>query len=343
MPEEHRISGPDAGLSDDDLAEGPSSWWKRALESLRVPGVVMRLALYDPAHIPERLTLYSVDKHADRARSWAQKARTVEPDTPVAALADTERRRTVGTARIDGAIAGTPFLIALVPAYIAFLRQEIRFHLRVAALYGRDPVDPSVAADFLVLRGVHKDNAEALAELDVVRANPLPPHRHRTPLKSWYQAVVSVLILAGFMQAPTDDRPAHLTGWQKVLRAVRFVVVGGIWVLTWVIPITFMIAMSWTCESDARRFGQRVLTRYGDGGADNALAIARADRSAGGNKAITVVRSVLVVLSVALPLALIASTVMAGGGPLHLDIPRSVGALAALSLVIAVSIAAIRG
>jgi hypothetical protein len=114
-------------------------------------------------------------------------------------------------------------------------------------------------------------------------------------------------------------------------------------VLTWVIPITFMIAMSWTCESDARRFGQRVLTRYGDERSDNVLAISRADHKAGGSKAITVVRGVLVVLSVALPLALIASTVMAGGGPLHLDIPRSVGALAALSLVIAVSIAAIRG
>ncbi len=113
--------------------------------------------------------------------------------------------------------------------------------------------------------------------------------------------------------------------------------------LTWVIPITFMIAMSWTCESDARRFGQPVLTRYGEEGADNVLAIASTDRKAGGNKAITVVRGVLVVLSVAVPLALIASTVMAGGCPLHLDIPRSVGALAALSLVIAVSIAAIRG
>ena len=64
------------------------------------------------------------------------------------------------TARIDGAVAGTPFFIALVPAYIAFLRQEVRFHLRVAALYGKDPADPQVAADFLVLRGVHKNQRD---------------------------------------------------------------------------------------------------------------------------------------------------------------------------------------
>jgi hypothetical protein len=90
-------------------------------------------------------------------------------------LADGQRRRTISTARIDGAVAGTPFFIALVPAYIAFLRQEVRFHLRVAALYGHDPADPSVAADFLVPRGVHEDAEQALAELEVVRA----PRSHR--------------------------------------------------------------------------------------------------------------------------------------------------------------------
>ena len=47
---------------------------------------------------------------------------------------------------------------------------------------------------------------EALAELDRVRANPLPPQRIRTPLKSWYRAVISVLVLAGFMQAARPGR-----------------------------------------------------------------------------------------------------------------------------------------
>lgn len=337
------MSGLGAGLSDDDSADPSSSWWTRARNSLRVPRALLRLALYDPGHIPERLTMYSVDKHADSARSWAQRAREAEPETPVAVLAEAERRRTVGTAGIDGAVAGTPFFIALVPAYIAYLRQEVRFHLRVAALYGQDPEDPKIAADFLVLRGVYKDSERALAELAAVRANPLPPHRKRTPLKSWYQAVVSILILAGFMSAPEDEGSAHPTGGQKVLRAVRFLVAGGIWLLTWVVPVTFMIVMSWTCANDARRFGQRVMTRYGDESSDNALAIARADRKAGGNRAVTVVRGALVVLSVALPLALIASAVLAGSGPLGLDLPKSVGALAALALVIAVSIAAIRG
>ena len=129
--------------------------------------MLVRLARRDPHHIPERLTIYEADRHADGARAWARRARDAAPESSPAVLADSQRRRTISTARIDGAVAGTPFFIALVPAYIAFLRQEVRFHLRVAALYGHDPADLRVAADFLVLRGVRGPRA-GLADLEVV-------------------------------------------------------------------------------------------------------------------------------------------------------------------------------
>jgi hypothetical protein len=333
----------DGDLSTDDQVDVPAHGWRRARNSLRVPGALLRLALYDPKHLPERLTIYSVDKQAESARAWARQTRAAAPLTAVAVLADTQRKRTVSTARIDGAVAGTPFFIALVPAYIAFLRQEVRLHLRVAALYDEDPSDPRIAADFLVLRGVHKDTEQALAELDLVRANPMPAQREHTPLKSWYEAVVSILILAGFMQASAEDEPSRLSFGQKALRAVRFFVAAGIWILTWVVPVTFMIVMSWACESDARRFGQRVMTRYAEDDADIAVAMARADRRARGNRAVSVARAALVVASVALPLALIASTVLAGSGPFGIKLPEAAGAIAALALVIGVSVAAIRG
>ena len=335
--------GPDAGAEAEASVE-PSGRWARARQSLRVPGVLVRLARRDPHHIPERLTIYEVDRQADEARVWAQRASDAAPDSSPAVLADAQRRRTIGTARIDGAVAGTPFFIALVPAYVAFLRQEVRFHLRVAALYGHDPADPRVAADFLVLRGVHKDTEQALADLDVVRATPLPPPGERTPLRSWYEATVRILILAGFLSAPEEDEQTdQLTRWEKVMRAVRFVVAGLIWALTWILPVTFMIMMSWACESDARRFGQRVSTRYGNEGDEIATAIASADRKAGGNKALTLARGALVVLSVAIPIALIAATVAGGKGPLGVNLPQAAGALVALALVIGVSITALRG
>jgi hypothetical protein len=332
-------------IPDGDGAEEPGGLgpWARARQSLRVPGALVRLLARDPQHIPERLTIYAVDRRADGARGWAQRVRDAEPDASRSALVDVQRRRTVSTARIDGAIAGTPFFIALVPAYLAFLQQEVRFHLRVAALYGHDLTDPRVAADFLVLRGVHQNREHALAELDVVRATPVPPKGDRTPLRSWYAAVVSILILAGFISAPDEEEHGPLTRWEKVVRAIRFIVAALIWALTWIVPITFMILMAWGCENDARRFGQRVATHYADNGEDAAVAIASADRNAGGNRAVSFARGALVVVSVAIPLALIASTLVGGTGPLGVNVPEELAALVALALVIGVSVAAIRG
>jgi hypothetical protein len=322
---------------------GRSGRWARARESLRVPGALVRLLVRDPQHIPERLTIYAVDRRAEGAQGWAQRALDAEPDASKPALVEIQRRRTVSTARIDGAIAGTPFFIALVPAYIAFLQQEVRLHLRVAALYGHDPTDPDVAADFLVLRGVHHNREQALAELAVVRATPVPPKGNRTPLRSWYAAVVSILVLAGFLSAPDEDEQRQLTRREKVVRALSFIVAALIWALTWVVPITFMIVMSWACESDARRFGQRVATHYAGKGEDAAGAIATADHDAEGNRAVSFARGALVVASVAIPLALIASTVVGGTGPLGINVPEAFAALIALALVIGVSIAAVRG
>ena len=120
---------PDGSDSDADGQESVarSGLWARARNSLRVPGVLVRLARRDPHHIPERLTIYTVDRHADEARVWARRARDAAPESTPAVLADGQRRRATSTARIDGAVAGTPFFIALVPAYIAFLRRRCGF------------------------------------------------------------------------------------------------------------------------------------------------------------------------------------------------------------------------
>ena len=127
------------------------------------------------------------------------------------------------------------------------------------------------------------------------------------------------------------------------MRAIRFIVAALIWALTWVVPITFMILMAWGCENDARRFGERVATHYADNGEDAAAAMASADRNAGGNRAVSFARGALVVVSVAVPLALIASTVLGGSGPLGVNVPEELAALVALALVIGVSVAAVRG
>ena len=309
---------------------------------LHVPAAVMQVLLRDPQHVPERLTAYTVDQQAAAVRTWARRAREAAPDVPVAALADQQWRRTVSTARIDGAIAGTPFFIALVPAYIGFLQQEARLHLRVGALYDHDPADPEVAADFLVLRGVYPDRASALAGLATVRAQPLPGKRTRMSLRAWYEAVLRVLVLGGFISPPEKGQRVRPPFRQRVMTVVRFVLAALLWALTWIVPVTFMIVMSWACENDARRFGERVLERYAEREDDPAAIAARADVRAGGHRAVSAARGALVFLSVALPLALIASTQLRHHGPLGLDLSQTGAALAALALVIGVTATAIR-
>ena len=70
-------------------------------------------------------------------------------------IAEELRTQTAQVARIDGAVSGTPFLIALIPGYLSYLREEGRMVLRTAALYGRDPRELETSAEVLVLRGVH--------------------------------------------------------------------------------------------------------------------------------------------------------------------------------------------
>jgi hypothetical protein len=56
--------------------------------------------------------------------------------------------------------------------------------------------------------------------------------------------------------------------------------------------------------------------------------MASADRKAGGNRAVSFARGALVVVSVAIPLALIASTHVSGTGPMGVDVPEEIAAVA---------------
>src|SRR5947209_9439021 len=99
---------------------------------------LVRIVHRDPEHVAERLTLFAVDRIADESTRWAQSARRTWPDVPSAEIAEELRIRSAQIARIDGAISGTPFFIALVPGYISYLWQEMRMTMRTAALYDRD-------------------------------------------------------------------------------------------------------------------------------------------------------------------------------------------------------------
>jgi hypothetical protein len=298
---------------------------------------LVRIVYRDPEHVAERLTLYATDRYGDASREWAQSARSARPDISRAVIAEELRTNSAQVARIDGAISGTPFFIALVPGYLTYLLQETRMTLRTAALYDRDPRSLQTTAEGLALRGVHPSVESAQAALTTVRDNKMPdaPAQRRS-LRTWVHSVYLLLVFGGFMAA-SSAKPKG--GARDRVRAVFGVLLGiGIWLTTWVLPLTFMIVMAWGCETHTRQLGRRALVFY-DGEEESvraALAAADKRRDRGHDKR-AILRTAALFLSVAIPIGFIA----------YVDHVRktvgvnwlgALGAVVALSLVIATAV-----
>jgi hypothetical protein len=301
---------------------------------------LVRLVHRDPEHVAERLTLFAVARIADESTRWAQSARGSRPDTPPAEIAEELRLKSARIARIDGAISGTPFFIALVPGYVSYLWQEMRMTMRTAALYGRDLRALRTAAEMLALRGLHPNVESAEAALVRVQETPMPERpTERRSLRTWVHSVYLVLVFGGFL-SPSAAKPPR-QGWLDRIRSVAsLLLAAAVWVMTWVLPVTFMILMAWGCETHARQLGRRALVFY-DGEAatiNAAIALAGRRRDRGHDKR-ALVRGIALFLSLAIPLAFIA----------YVDHVRktvgfnwlgALGALVAISVVIATAIVA---
>jgi hypothetical protein len=105
-----------------------------------------------------------------------------------------------------------------------------------------------------------------------------------------------------------------------------------------------MVFMAWACERDAHQMGWRALELYGGEASttEAPIALARLRRDEGHNWR-QLIRSAALALSVALPIAFIAIAIRFR----HLHGPLNeysiAGALVALSLVIAITVAVNRG
>ncbi len=312
-----------------DEVEPPRSRLRRVFAASKA---LVRLVYRDPEHVSERLMIYASDHLSDESREWARRTLADHPEATKARIAEDLRIQSAHIARVDGAISGTPFFIALVPGYLTYLVQEMRMTMRTAALYGSDPGSERVAAEMLALRRVHPDVDTAAASLEAVRATPMPEHPDtKRPLRTWVHSVYLLLVFGGFLspsEASEDERSRLRTAFGLFIGV-------ALWVITWVFPVTFMVMMAWGCETHCRQLGRRTQIYYADEGESIAAAIAAADhREDRGHDKRAIVRSVVLFLSVAVPIGFIAyvdhvhkKTGINGLGAL--------GALVALSLVIA--------
>ncbi|HTX11568.1 MAG TPA: hypothetical protein VME22_23295 [Solirubrobacteraceae bacterium] len=298
----------------------------------------IRIAYRDPEHLSERLALYAIARLAEPTEQWAESMRSTRADTSPAEIVEELRLQTAQVARIDGAISGTPFLIALVPGYLSYLYQEMRMTLRAAALYGRDPRHLQTAGEMLALRGVHPDVEQAQAALRAVQDTPIPerPPRRRS-LRFWVDSGYRLLVFGGFLSAAAAEPPKR-RALDRIRAILSFLVGAGIWVMTWVLPFTFMIMMAWGCESHARQLGRRALVFY-DGEAasvEAAMALAARRRDRGHDKR-AALRAVALFLSVAIPIGFVA-LVNHLRNTVGFNWLVAVGALVAVSLVVAMAV-----
>lgn len=334
------MSTPDAPA--DDAPEGDTVPAAQGGIRQRLAGWrrLARIAYRDPEHVAVRLTLFGSDRVGADAVEWAARVQAERPDVPRAVIAEEVRIQTAQVSRINGAVAGTPFLIALVPGYLAYLWQEGVMERRTAALYGHDPCALKTCAQILVLRGVYPTVAQAQAELERVRDTPLPDKpTSRRPIRAWVQSGYMMLVFGGFLGAPTTqkEREGH---WR---RKAFFGMLGGgiIWLITWVLPVSFMIAMAWGCESHARSLGTHTLEYFGGPEEVAARDAAAGDDDGPGRTKRDVLRATLLLLSIAVPIGFIAYAdhVRQTTGVNWLG---ALGALVAASMVIATTVFARR-
>ena len=332
------MSSPDVGVDvSPSGAEPPRQSGRtrhRLSEGRRLAGIAYR----DPEHVAVRLTLYGSERLGETSLEWASCVREQRPEVPRAVIAEELRIQTAQVARIDGAVAGTPFLIALVPGYLAYLWQEGVMERRIAALYGCDPRDLETSARILVLRGVQPTIDAAHAALQEVRDTPLPEKpTSRRPLRVWVRSIYTLLIFGGFVSAPTEEEDKGKPWRMKA--AVGFVIGAAIWAITWILPVSLMIAMAWGCESHARSLGHRTMTFYGGETAITDAASATGDGK--GHTRRDVLRAALLALSILVPIAFIAYAdhVRQTTGINWLG---ALGALVAASMVIATTVVASR-
>ena len=219
-----------------------------------------------------------------------------DADADLGVVAEQLRTRTARFARTNGALSGTPFLIALVPAYVSVLWEQARMVMRIAALKGRDPREPAFAAELLCLRGLYATPEAAEAGLEELGTGPpgeVTGVRRR--VVAWYRLVYRILILAGLLAGSGGEEDTR----GRVRRTVELVVGGGLYLLTWVVPLTFMMLMSYSCENDTRGLGDRAMAYYGIPKTQGSSAV----RSRGARPGL---RAVAFVLSLAVPFAIVA-------------------------------------
>jgi hypothetical protein len=125
----------------------------------------------DPGHAAELAVLYALPQLSPHVVRWRSKQTSGRGDRPDQ-TARRVLRRSVHVARRGGAITGSSFYVAMLPAMAMIYCEQMAVVLRIAAIYGRDPDDPARAPEILVLQGRYPTVAAAALALRQAGTKP---------------------------------------------------------------------------------------------------------------------------------------------------------------------------
>ena len=183
---------------------------------------------------------------------------------------------------------------------------------------------------------------QAEAALIAAKNTPMPERpTGRRSLRTWVNSAYLLLVFGGFM-SPSTAEPLKRPVLDRLRAVFSFLLAAAIWVMTWVVPFTFMIMMAWGCETHARQLGRRALVYYdGEAASVNAAIALAARRRDRGHDKRTLLRAIALFFSVAIPLGFI-GVVNHYRNTLGFNWLAALGSLVALSLVIATAVIASR-
>ncbi|WP_051967366.1 hypothetical protein [Kitasatospora mediocidica] len=190
----------------------------------------------DPRHMPELMAVFAVEFLGERAATTVSDLRERHAEAPEHAPEPAARVVRGGVQRsvVEGSFLGGPFMLLLPIAFCAALLAQLRMILELAALAGRDPRDPALAADLLVVQGVYGDVVTAEAALRAASSSPVEAGDVEAGDRAgWWSTVRRQAYLLGLV-APEDQPRGRLrraAGWIGI---GVLVLVGLVLPLIWV-------------------------------------------------------------------------------------------------------------
>ena len=195
----------------------------------------------------DRSPLYTSPAHAPREDVVVQDESPATLGLP-RSVAKRVLRRSTSVARRGGLITGSSFYVGMIPTMAMIYCEQLIVVLRIAAAYGRDPVDPARAAEVLVVQGRYPTVQDAAAALQ--EAGAAAESRRSVPeVRTFFDVVRQLPSMIGLRLRQYTLSPIDL-------------VIAGAEVASYLIPVVSMPVWTYASARATRRLGHAAIDFY---------------------------------------------------------------------------------